>query len=119
MMRAAWPSWSEIGWYREVAVKSEASQKLPAILVARSRLVRIRRDLENQVRAMLKEYGLAVPPVDRRAFPAARRELTGEEHALRPVLDAASDQCMSCLREQEGWTARSVISPGRTRPRAV
>src|SRR4029079_5437531 len=47
-----------VGWYREVKVKSEESQKIRAILVARSRLVSIRRDIENQVRSMIKEYGL-------------------------------------------------------------
>lgn len=36
-----------IGWYREVAVKSEASQQVRSLLVARSRLVSMRRDLEN------------------------------------------------------------------------
>jgi transposase len=40
-----------IGWYREVKVKSKESQKARSILVARSRLVGIRRDIENQVRA--------------------------------------------------------------------
>src|ERR1019366_1186933 len=33
-----------VGWYREVKVKSEESQRVRAILVARSRLVAIRRD---------------------------------------------------------------------------
>ena len=47
-----------VGWYREVKVKSEESQKVRAMLVARSRLVGIRRDIENQVRSMIKEYGL-------------------------------------------------------------
>ena len=50
-----------VGWYREVKVKSEESQKIRAILVARSRLVAIRRDIENQVRSLIKEYGLLFP----------------------------------------------------------
>ena len=50
-----------IGWYRQVPVKSEASQLVRSLLVARSRLVTIRRDLENQVRSMLKECGLLFP----------------------------------------------------------
>jgi transposase len=54
-----------MGWYREVNVKSEKSQRIRAILVARSRLVSIRRDIENQVRSMIKEYGLVFP----RAIP--------------------------------------------------
>ena len=44
-----------IGWYREVAVKSEASQQVRSLLIARARLVSMRRDLENQMRSMLKE----------------------------------------------------------------
>jgi transposase len=36
-----------VGWYREVKVKSEESQKIRAILVARARLVSMRRDIEN------------------------------------------------------------------------
>jgi len=39
-----------VGWYREVRVKSDDSQAVRSLLVARSRLVSIRRDLENQVR---------------------------------------------------------------------
>ncbi|MFC3059024.1 IS110 family transposase [Paenirhodobacter populi] len=50
-----------IGWCREVAVKSAASQQVRSLLVARSRLVAVRCDLENQVRSMLKEYGLIFP----------------------------------------------------------
>ena len=36
-----------VGWYREVRVKSDESQAVRSLLVARSRLVSIRRDLES------------------------------------------------------------------------
>jgi transposase len=76
-----------IGWYREVKVKSEESQRIRTILIARSRLVGIRRDIENQVRSMIKEYGLLF----RRAIGAQFRqqvtELIGEGHPLRTVID--------------------------------
>lgn len=39
-----------VGWDREVKAKSEESQKIRAILIARSRLLTIRRDIKNQVR---------------------------------------------------------------------
>src|SRR5258708_33257094 len=65
-----------VGWYREVRVKSEASQVLRSVLVARARLVSIRRDLENQVRSMLKEIGLLFP----RAISAQFRL-----HVLQPI----------------------------------
>jgi transposase len=41
-----------------VAVKSARSQQVRSVLVTRSRLVSMRRDIENQVRSLLKEYGL-------------------------------------------------------------
>lgn len=75
-----------IGWYREVAVKSEASQKVRSILIARSRLVTMRRDLENQVRSMLKEYGLIFPRAIAGQFQRYVTDLTGEGHVLWTVL---------------------------------
>jgi transposase len=50
-----------VGLYREVEVKSEESQKVRAILVARFRLVSMRRDIENQVRSLSRMgcYSLA------------------------------------------------------------
>ncbi|WWE90674.1 hypothetical protein G6P99_47595 [Bradyrhizobium sp. 6(2017)] len=48
-------------FFRALPSCSEESQKIRAILVARSRLVAIRRDIENQVRSLIKEYGLLFP----------------------------------------------------------
>ncbi|MFH1344008.1 MAG: IS110 family transposase [Pseudomonadota bacterium] len=75
-----------IGWYREVAVKSEASQHGRSLLIARARLVTMRRDLENQVRSMLKEYGLIFPRAIAAQFQRRITELSGEGHVLWPVL---------------------------------
>jgi len=76
-----------VGWYREVKVKSEESQKVRAILVARSRLVSIRRDLENQVRSMIKEYGLLFRRAIGLQFRSQVLELVAEDHQLRAVVD--------------------------------
>jgi transposase len=76
-----------IGWYREVRVKSEQSQKVRAILVARSRLVSIRRDIENQVRSMIKEYGLLFRRAIGVQFQKQVIELLGEDHQLRSVVE--------------------------------
>ena len=75
-----------IGWYREVAVKSETSQQVRSMLIARSRLVTMRRDLENQVRSMLKECGLIFPRAITGQFQRCVTELTGDGHMLWPVL---------------------------------
>jgi transposase len=76
-----------IGWYREVKVKSEESQRIRSILVARSRLVGIRRDIENQVRSMIKEYGLLFGRAIGSQFRKHVIDLLGEGHQLRTVIE--------------------------------
>ena len=67
-------------------MKSEASQKVLSVLVTRSRLVRIRRDLENQMRSLLKGIGLTFPRSIATSFQQLIEDLTGEGHALWCVL---------------------------------
>jgi transposase len=76
-----------IGWYREVKVKSEESQRIRAILVARSRLVSIRRDIENQVRSLVKEYGLVFPRAIALSFRKNVIELLGGDHQLSAAIE--------------------------------
>ncbi|WP_426612517.1 IS110 family transposase [Bradyrhizobium sp. McL0616] len=75
-----------VGWYREVKVKSEESQKIRAILVARSRLVSMRRDIENQVRSLIKECGLLFPRAIGQQFRNQVSELLGVDHLLLSVI---------------------------------
>lgn len=72
--------------HRTVKVKSEESQKIRAILVGRSRLVAIRRDIDNQVRSLIKEYGLLIPRAIGLQFRNQVCELLGEDHQLRGVI---------------------------------
>src|SRR4051812_775767 len=44
------------GWYREVAVKGVDSQLIRAMLTSRVQLVRMRVDLTNQIRGVLKPF---------------------------------------------------------------
>jgi transposase len=75
-----------VGWYREVKVKNEKSQKIRAILVARSRLVSMRRDIENQVRSLIKDYGLLFPRATGWQFRNQVRGLLGGDHQLLSVI---------------------------------
>lgn len=75
-----------VGWYREVKIKSEESQKIRAILVARSRLVSMRRDIENQVRSLIKECGLLFSRAIGQQFRNHVSELLGEDHQLLSVV---------------------------------
>lgn len=49
------------GWYGEVYVKSEESHRRKALLGARDRLVRVKRQLYGQVRGLLKPFGIKIP----------------------------------------------------------
>jgi len=84
-----------VGWYREVKVKSAESQATRSMLLARSRLVAIRRELENQVRSMLKEYGLQFGRSVGSQFRRKVRERTGDGHLLESVVEA-----LLCVYEQ-------------------
>ena len=90
-----------IGWYREVAVKSAESQKVRSILLTRSRLVSIRRDIENQVRAMLKEYGLQFGRSICSQFQRCVLELIGDGHPLLSVVHPLLNIHEQICKEQE------------------
>jgi transposase len=47
----------QCGWYKEVRVKDLDSHAIKALLVSLALLVKIKRDLENQVRGLLKNLG--------------------------------------------------------------
>ena len=90
-----------VRWYREVKVKSAESQATRSLLVARSRLVAIRRDLENQIRSMLKEYGLQFSRSIGAQFRRKVLELVVEGHPLRSVIGALLSVHEQACEEQE------------------
>ena len=51
---------AEFGFYREVRVKGFDSMLTRTLVAARTGLVRIKTDLSNQVRGMMKTFGLIV-----------------------------------------------------------
>ncbi len=73
-----------VGWYREVKVKSSDSQAIRAMLVARARLVGIRRNLENQVRSLLKESGFLSPRAIGGQFRTRVRQLVDDGRLAVP-----------------------------------
>lgn len=75
------------GWYREVSAKRPEVRLSRALLLARRQLVKQRRDLENQVRALLRGFGLAVGTVARARFEARVWELVGREPGLADALE--------------------------------
>lgn len=114
-----------VGWYREVRVKSEESQLVRSLLVARARLVGIRRELENQVRSLLKENGLLFPRAIGRQFRDRVCGLVDEGRPLRAIIDsllavhervsdeqAALDARVRTLAKTDQTTRRLMTVPG-------
>ena len=80
----------QCGWYKEVQVKSMACHEVRAVLNSRAQLVKIKRDLENQIRGLLKNLGLIIGKAGGNVFQRRAEELVGEHHllqeAVRPLL---------------------------------
>jgi transposase len=62
------------GWYRAVHGKSPSCRSWRALLTARRMVLNKRRDVENGIRALLREVGLKVGTSTHKAFPARVRE---------------------------------------------
>jgi transposase len=75
----------QCGWYKEVTVKGLDSHALKALLVSRALLVKIKRDLENQIRGLLKNLGLVIGRAKMNVFAVRAAELIED----RPELAAA------------------------------
>ena len=63
------------GWYREVLVKSVDSHLVRSLLTTRAQLVRMRVDLANQIRGVLKPFGLIAGKGGGRSFAERVRAL--------------------------------------------
>ncbi len=107
------------GWYRRVAVKSEAARVRRGLLVARAQLCSQRRALENVVRAVVRGFGMKFGAAGKMAFEArardlledrpelgdavlallaARRVITAEVRGLETRIMAAARDCTVCHR---------------------
>ena len=62
----------QCGSYKEVRVKDRDSHAIKALLVSRALLVKIKRDIENQIRGLLKNLGLVIGREDERICRARR-----------------------------------------------
>ena len=77
----------QTGWYREVRVKALDSHAIKALLVSRALLVKIKRDLENQIRGLLKNLGLVIGRAKMNTFASRAKELIEDKPALVAVVE--------------------------------
>jgi transposase len=103
------------GWYRAVHVKSPACRSWRALLAARRLVLNKMRDVENGLRALLREAGLKLGTPARREFAVRVRELT----AADPVLSALAEPLLTIIaamtRELAQLTER-VLDIARAEP---
>ena len=82
----------QTGWFKEVRVKDLDSHAVKALLASRALLVKIKRDLENQIRGLLKNFGLVIGRGKFNVFAVRAAELIENRPeliaAVRPLREA-------------------------------
>lgn len=115
----------QTGWFKEVRVKDLDSHSVRALLASRALLVKIKRDLENQVRGLLKNLGLVIGRAKLNVFAVRAEELIeGRPElmaAVRPLLDARNaieqqvddlDHKVMRLARNNAQVRRFMTAPG-------
>ena len=103
------------GWYRAVHVKSSICRSWRALLTARRMVLNKRRDIENGVRALLREAGLKVGVPSRKNFAARVRELASGDAVLSSLVEALLPVIDAMTREA-GKLTRRVLDEVRVEP---
>lgn len=103
------------GWYREVKLRALDSQWARQLLASRAMVQAQRVDLENQIRGLLKGYGLLLGKVSERRFAARVRELIGDEPALSGVIEPLL-AVHAVVLEQYAVLHKAVLTTARQDP---
>ena len=103
------------GWYRAVHVKSSSCRSWRALLTARRMVLNKRRDVENGIRALLREVGLKVGMPSRKDFPARVRELAADDQVLAHLTESLLAVIEVMTKEADKLTKR-VLDEVRVEP---
>lgn len=106
---------AEVGFYKAVRVKSFEAMMARALVAARNQLLNLSTQLSNQIRGVMKTFGLIVPKGTGRVFDANVRELLDKQTSLAeiilPLLDAWRD-----IRKRAAILDRQLIAAARQSP---
>lgn len=91
----------QCGWFKEVRVKGLDRHAIKALLVSRALLVKMKRDLENQIRGILKNLGLVIGQAKHNVFAARANRLIED----RPELAAGVEPLLKVRETIEGQIA--------------
>jgi len=89
---------AEAGFFREVRVKSWEAMPVRTLVGGRAQLIAISNDLSNQIRGIMKTFGLVVPKGGGRSF----------ETNVRALLEGQAALAGSVLPRLEAWRAVRV-----------
>ncbi len=103
---------AQVGFYREVRVKGFDSMLTRTLVAARTRLVRICTELSNQIRGLMKTFGLIVPGGKGATFASNVRMLLEGDEALSQVILPILSAWQS-LRSQAADLSRQLIAAAR------
>jgi len=98
------------GWYRQVHVKSVPSRMARSLLAARRTVLCKLRDMENAVRAVLRESGLKAGSPGRKLFSVGVRELAEADPTLAGITGPLLAIIATMHRELERLTRRVLAS---------
>jgi transposase len=76
----------QCGWYKQVQVKSLDAHAVRALLNSRNLLVKIKRDLENQIRGLLKNLGLVIGKAKGNVYTTRVCELVADRPELAVIV---------------------------------
>ena len=103
------------GWYRAVHVKSPSCRSWRALLTARRMVLNKRRDVENGVRALLREVGLKVGTPSRKDFPARVRELAAGDAVFTELVESLLS-VIRIMTDEVGRLTKRVLDEVRVEP---
>jgi transposase len=115
----------QAGWYKEVRVKRLESHAIKALLTSRALLIAIKRDLENQIRGLLKNFGLVIGRAKMNTFTLRAGDLLEDRPelaaAIEPLLQAREaigrqiidlDRKVRRLAQASDLVRRLMTAPG-------
>jgi transposase len=106
---------AEAGFFREVRVKSWEAMPVRTLVGGRAQLIAISNDLSNQIRGIMKTFGLVVPKGGGRRFETNVRALLEGQAALAgsvlPLLEA-----WRAVRVQTAKLDRQLVAVARKSP---
>ena len=102
----------QTGWFKQVRVKDLDSHSVRALLAGRALLVKIKRDLENQVRGLLKNLGLVIGRAKFNVFAVRAEELIEDRPELIAVIEPLL-AARKAIEQQVGDLDRKVLKLAR------